>query len=176
MIFFLDLETTGLEHETNVILEIGMLAVDETTMTEVDCFSAAITHGRLGNTLANAAFENMDIIVHEMHINNGLWMDIDQRGISLRKAVKMAKKFYEKHWDGTASEIAGFNPDFDRLFLKQYAPSLEECFHYRNFDCEAFWLLEKYRTNTQRVKSDTAHRALPDCRQALALAKRWIGK
>ena len=160
----LDLETTGLDPQVDLILEIGMIAIDESTFRETASYSAVVrplSWDSLRKTLHPK--------VREMHEASGLYAAVEGEGVPLADAVDRAVAFYDKHAFGERSPLMGANPDFDRGFLRVDARQLERKFHYRNFDTNAFWLLREMLVGRDAAGTKPAapHRALGDCRLAL---------
>lgn len=167
MLICIDTETTGLCPTRDVILEIGMLAIDTNTFREVASYQAVI---RPEGWFEGKAKELMDDYVTKMHAGSGLLKDIAADEAQTHEdAVKGAIAFYHKHAWGIKSPMMGANPEFDRGFLKAQAPDLAKLFHYRNYDVNTFWLTKEFIMGKDAAgkKAATKHRSLDDCRQAL---------
>lgn len=164
-IIFLDLETTGLNPSGNLttaaVLELAMVAVEVPRFRELEHYTTPIARAP-GIPLQAGC----DDYVRKMHTESGLFADIEARGIQRGDAEKAAVAFYNRHCSGYRVALAGSNPDFDRRWLEVWMPELARKFLHRNFDVNSFFLLKEYLVG--REKSGTKHRALDDCRQAIA--------
>lgn len=186
-VIFLDLETTGgigkeLKKD-HLILEIGLLAVDVPSFSEVASWSSPIRWDQHQITQRAGDF------VLNMHTKNGLIGEIinhpqkhnsfEHGGLPIvSQAETVALQFLEA-CGGKDIELCGAGPEFDRDFLEIHMPKLAERFHYRNFDTNAFWLLRKYMGDWDGAKEQQPHRALPDCRRELQAVLdhfKWIGE
>lgn len=121
MLAWVDLETTGLDPQNDVILEIGVqLTLDDLTFVNSD--SAVIQHF---GTLA------LPDLVQKMHTKNGLLAEL-RYGEPLAEAelrmIALLQALPEP------SPMCGSSVHFDRGFLKKHMPRLEAMFHYRNID------------------------------------------
>lgn len=176
-LIFLDLETTGLDPvESNLILEIGMLAVSCPDFVEIEAWSTPVFHG--GQELVNRC----NNFVFAMHQESGLVeelrkMNAGERPRVLPKAALLeALAFFNRHAQDADRErnhkpevvLCGANPEFDRRYLKVWMPDLEKRFHYRNFDVNSLFLLRRWVFGGPAEKLGTKHRAIDDCRQAVA--------
>jgi oligoribonuclease (3'-5' exoribonuclease) len=186
-IIFLDFETTGgigkQQKKDHLILEIGLLAVDVPSFTEVASWSSPIRWDQ--HRITEAA----DDFVLKMHTKNGLISEIinhpqkhnnfEHGGLPIvQQAEKVAIQFVEAY-GGEKPELCGAGPEFDRDFMEIHMPELAERFHYRNFDTNAFWLLKKFMGDWDGQKDQQPHRALPDCRRELQAVLdhfTWIGQ
>jgi oligoribonuclease len=160
---FLDLETTGLAPSAPgaAILEIAMVVVEVPRFVEVDHFSVPVA--RLPGLKVD---HGCDEYVTKMHTESGLFADILAHGVQRQQAEDLAVAFYNRHCSGTSSYLGGSNPDFDRRWLDVWMTTLSRKLHYRNFDVNSLFILREYLTG--RVKGNAKHRALDDCRQAIA--------
>lgn len=187
-----DTETTGLKPvEKHKVLEIGLLAVEVPSFQEVASFSTPIRWAK------HVVLEDItDDFVLQMHTKNGLLSEIFNEPLphnnrangglpSIWEADAEAAEFVKKWTAGNAPawrdlpELCGAGPEFDRQYLEKHMPKLFSCFHYRNFDINAFWLLKKYMGEWDGNKDNQPHRAILDCRrelQAIIDFFAWIGQ
>lgn len=190
---FCDTETTGLARDkqgrditpSNLLLEIGMVAYDMPSMTEVEAWSTPIRWPK------HRILESItDDFVLKMHNENGLLGEIFNEphphntvaagGLpSVWEAEKMALEFLARHASGDRPEMCGANPAFEQMFFATYMPTLLNAFHYRTFDTNTFWLTRKFMGDWDGLKDRQPHRAVPDCRrefQAMIDHFTWIGE
>lgn len=187
-LIFCDLETTGLDQYApqGLVLELGLLAVSEPDFVEIDSYSTAIQW--LPEQLDAA---KMDPFVLEMHTKSGLLDEIRanpmklraQGGLPTRGQVQFeAGAFINRHAaDAMIDErgraeivLCGANPDFDRRWMQVHLPDIASKFHYRNFDINSLWLLKRWLFGGERAKFGQAHRALADCREAVATVHKFV--
>ena len=173
---FLDFESTGLNPDRDAILEIGLLALEPVTLRELAAWSCPIK--------APSAWQSYcDERVLQMHRDSGLHamltgpqslLTLEAGGLpQLEEAEQWALQFLAPFG---RSPMAGFNPSFDRAFARRWMPALERAFHYRNLDCNAFFLAEQYGLGLPGDKPPAAHRALADCRAAADRLRQWVAR
>lgn len=184
---FLDLETTGLDATAGDILEIGLVAVDR-RLQEVAHWASPVKPSR-GDSLAPPRMVDR---VREMHAGNGLLGELVSERVHLRfdagglptcaEAEAVACRFVRQFGpppDASSRPTAimcGANiGSFDRQWLKVHMPALEAMFHYRSVDTNFTFLSEQFLTGGPTLKGETRHRALDDCRQAIASVRRFFG-
>ncbi len=176
-LLFLDCETTGLDPADSELLEVGMVVVEVPTF-EIKAETHFVRHFDLKPALTKDHFKTRgggEIFIHrkvvDMHKTNGLWEACKRSQLDdYQKMDALVRAFVlEQGCDG--SVLAGANPDFDRRFLRKFLPTTERGLHYRNFDTNTFWLLQQFITGAEAVKPDCAHRAVADCKQAIAVVE-----
>lgn len=174
---FIDVETTGLDKDLQStepgmipwLLEVGVVIVETPTFEVVAKTNAVLPFKRGQGTKIHPK-------VLAMHEANGLWAECEalwaqQKGdprLSVRYSEEQRLiQFLHQH-EAAGSQLAGFKPGFDRNFLRHYMPKLERELHYRDFDCNTFWLLQSYLTGEESKREKPAsHRALDDCMDAI---------
>jgi oligoribonuclease (3'-5' exoribonuclease) len=173
---FLDVETTGLDKDLDNpepgmipwLLEVGLVIVSTPTFDVVAKTNAVLPFKRGQGTKVHPK-------VLAMHEANGLWKECETlwanqgRHESFRyEQEQRLIQFLHQH-DAVDSQLCGFKPGFDRNFLRRYMPKLEREFHYRDFDCNSFFLLQSYLTGVEPKREKPAsHRAVDDCMDAIA--------
>lgn len=165
-ILFLDTETTGLAKNlpNEKILELGLVAVSVPDFEEVAWMSDVVRTTRLD-------LMKMHPEVQTMHAHSGLWKEVEFGGVSVRALEERAIVFVLQN-GLQGSVCCGANPDFDRRFLEVHMPELNDLLHYRNFDTNSFWLYREMLTGGAPARDKGAtHRAVDDCRAALATVK-----
>jgi oligoribonuclease (3'-5' exoribonuclease) len=187
-LIFCDLETTGLDEysKTGLVLELALVAVSEPDFTEIEHYSTPIRWAP--EVLAGAG---MDPFVVDMHTRSGLLAELQadpgkhraEGGLPTRGQAQVeALAFINRHArDAMINErgqpeivMCGSNPEFDRRWLKVHMPDLAAKFHYRAFDINSLWLLKRWLLGGERAKFGQAHRALADCREAVATVHSFI--
>jgi oligoribonuclease len=164
---FLDLETTGLSPEADVILEIGIVVVDPVAWdTGRVCWSVPVKASSL-------ELLRMDDFVREMHTKSGLLSALSD-GVSVGAAETGALGFLvANNFQAKRATMAGYSLHFDRAFLHRHMPSLDKFLDYRMVDVSTIRGLASRYTDPlveQRIKAifgEPKHRAIDDCLSAI---------
>ena len=162
---WIDLEMTGLEPETDVIVEIATIITD-----------GRLDHVEPGPDLLvaapAAALEQMDDVVRAMHTKSGLLDQLEHVDRTAQEAEAETLAFIRQHVPEPAiAPLAGNSVHADRMFLRRYMPTLEAHLHYRNVDVSTLKeLARRWRPELLEqapVKSER-HRALEDINESIA--------
>lgn len=154
---FVDIETSGLDPQTEALLEVG-IAVTDVDLNIMDSGSWV-----LGLAMARAS-DLWDPHVQKMHLSNGLINECASSTLTLAAAERGILSFLYHVGKSAKFPMCGSSVHFDRAWLKLHMPVVEEWFHYRNLDISSIktavnlWTPQKAR----RSNGDAVHRALPD--------------
>lgn len=164
MLVWMDLEMTGLDHTSDVIVEIATLITD-------DDLSIVAEGPDLVVHQPDEALEGMDPFVVEMHTKSGLLEEIRSSTISLDDAGAATLEFIKSHIPepGTVP-LCGNSIGTDRRFLNSYLPAIENHLHYRSIDVSSVKELVKRwypDVDAGRTRGHGSHRALDDIRQSV---------
>lgn len=177
VMIWVDIESTGLNPNYDVPLEIGIVITDLDGNWK-DEFQRPVCLPSWGTKLVNA-----DPIVTEMHTESGLWQDLidfsaGNESISMCLPHNVDEgiiKFFEYHeLEGGIHPICGSTINFDRGFLEVYFPKTFEFFHYRNIDVSSVrGLCEKLNPELMAKFQGTKgnHRVINDIRASIDLYK-----
>ena len=171
MLFFLDIETTGLCDKEDYMLEIACVAFDGTNI--LDSVAQVIDPG-IGKPWA----DRMNDYVLDMHTKNGLLDDIDEcDGSAIEYAEEEIVDFVKSFPAGPGKPIiAGNSIQFDRRFIRSHMPDLDGILHHRMFDCSTLKMFAA--TNwpglVQARNAEPAHRALLDCLESIETYKHYV--
>ncbi|MGH7739844.1 MAG: oligoribonuclease [bacterium] len=154
---WMDMEMTGLDPKTCVILEIATLITDK----DLNLLAK-------GPVLAvhqpNAVLEAMDDWNKEHHGKSGLVKRVQQSTVSQAQAEQMTLEFVSQHCEPKTSPLCGNTIYQDRRFLLEYMPKLESYLHYRLIDVSTIKELVKrwYGPESQSPNKKQTHQALED--------------
>ena len=156
---------TGLDHTTDVIVEIATLVTDD-DLNVVAEGPDLVVHQ------PDEVLARMDPFVVEMHTRSGLLAAIKASTTTLEQAGAATLAFIKEHVpEERAVPLCGNSIGTDRRFLAAYLPEIEEYLHYRSIDVSSVKELVKrwYPTiDGGRPHKPGTHRALDDIRQSVA--------
>ena len=166
----MDLEMTGLDSRTDVIVEIATLVTDD-DLNIVAEGPDLVVHQ------PPEALANMNKVVVDMHTSSGLLDQIAASTITLEEAGAQTLAFIKQHV-GTAGTVplCGNSIGMDRRFLAAYLPEIEEWLHYRSIDVSTLkelgrrWYPEALAAAPRKA---TSHRAMDDIRESVAELAYW---
>jgi oligoribonuclease len=161
---WMDLEMTGLDPTTDVIVEIATLITDDNLDVIAEGPDLVVHQPR-------EALAGMVPVVVEMHTKSGLITEITNSTISLAEAGAQTLAFQKEHIPIERSvPLCGNSIGTDRRFLAAYLPEIEEYLHYRSVDVSTLKELAK-RWNPAILKGAPrkaeGHRALDDIRESV---------
>ena len=163
LLVWIDLEMTGLNAETDVILEIATLVTDGELRIVAEGPELAIHHD--AETLSR-----MDDWNVEHHTASGLLDRVRESEVSVVEAEAVTLAFVASHVAAQASPLCGNSVWQDRRFLVRYMPTLNDHLHYRNIDVSTVKeLARRWRPDVLAgVEKIGAHRALDDIGESVA--------
>ncbi len=165
---FLDIETTGLDPNKDVILEVAVVVTDS------DLNELVAYHYPVKYQLDNVDF--WPTVVTEMHELSGLYQDIIVDGIgapvgTVDLNLEDDLSFWKANQNWERLHLAGNSIHFDASFLKVHMPRAAALFHHRMLDISSFKLLGATVGWELVVENDNPHRALSDCYESLTSAR-----
>ena len=161
-LIWIDLEMTGLDPETDTIIEIATIVTDPQLqiLAEGPVRAIAVSQARL------AAMDEWNT---RTHTESGLVARCLEKGVGLAAAEQETLEFLAAYVPAGASPMCGNSICQDRRFLARSMPKLEAFFHYRNLDVST--LKELTRRWAPEIlegfKKDTTHMALQDIRDSI---------
>jgi oligoribonuclease len=172
-LIWIDLEMTGLDPDSDSILEIATLVTDKELNVLAEGPELAIAHPR-------ARLEAMDDWNRTTHRKTGLWNRVLESQTGMAEAEAQTLAFLARWVPAGKSPICGNSICQDRRFLVRQMPALERYFHYRNLDVSTIKeLARRWSPALLDGHSKTgAHTALSDIRESvaeLAYFRRFMG-
>jgi oligoribonuclease len=167
---WIDCEMTGLDPDTEVIVEIAVIVTDGTLERIEEGPDIVIA-------APQDALDGMVDVVQQMHAASGLTEEITASTVSVAEAEQQVLAFVRR-WvpEAGTAPLAGNSVHADRAFLRRYMPELEGYVHYRNVDVSTVKELTRrwYPDVLDRAPEKTGgHRALADIRESIS-ELRWL--
>jgi oligoribonuclease len=126
-LIWIDLEMTGLNPDSDLIIEIATIVTDKDLNI--------LAHGPvLAVHQSDEALAAMDEWNQTHHGQSGLIERVKASTINDREAERLTIEFLKLWVPENTSPICGNSIGQDRRFLYRYMPKLEAYFHYRNID------------------------------------------
>ena len=160
----MDLEMTGLDPATEVIVEIATLITDDDLNVIAEGPDLVINQ-------PEAVLSTMDPVVVEMHTKSGLLTAIRASTVTLEQAGTATLEFIKQHVaEPRTIPLCGNSIGTDRRFLARYLPEIENHLHYRSVDVSTIKeLVKRWYPGVEitRPTKSGAHRALDDVRESI---------
>ncbi len=162
-LIWIDLEMTGLDPDTDTIIEIATLVTDKDLNVLAEGPELAI-HVPLERLQA------MDDWNRNQHGKSGLWQRVLDSSVTLEQAEMATLGFLAEWVRADASPICGNSICQDRRFLYRWMPKLERFFHYRNLDVSTIKeLARRWAPDVAAgFSKESAHTALSDISDSVA--------
>lgn len=162
LLVWVDLEMTGLDPQTCVIVEIATIITDSDL--EVVAEGPNLVVHQPAETLAG-----MDPFVVKMHERSGLLERIAASNISLEEAEEASLAFVKQHCAERSSPLCGNSIWKDRQFIERYMPRFDGHLHYRNIDVSSIKeLVRRWYPKEEAPGKKESHRALDDILESIA--------
>jgi oligoribonuclease len=170
MLVWMDLEMTGLDHTSDVIVEIATLVTDD-ELNVVAEGPDLVVHQ------PEERLVGMDPVVVDMHTKSGLLDAIRASTTTLEEAGAATFEFIKQHVPTPRTvPLCGNSIGMDRRFLAAYLPEIEAWLHYRSIDVSTLkelarrWYPSEFSAAPRKA---TAHRALDDIVESVAELRYW---
>ena len=162
-LIWIDLEMTGLNPDTDVIIEIATIVTDSDLNVLAEGPTLAVRQPQ-------AVMDAMDDWNTRQHGNSGLTARVLTSDIDMAEAEGQTIAFLEQWVPKGASPMCGNSICQDRRFLWRGMPQLEAFFHYRNLDVSTVKeLAKRWRPEiADGVKKSSSHLAMDDIRDSIA--------
>ena len=159
---WLDLEMTGLELETDVIIEIATIITDGDLNIIAEGPDIVIHQ-------SNEIMDNMNEWCTRQHGLSGLTAAVKSSQVTTAEAERQTLAFISQYVEEGKSPLCGNSIGQDRRFLEKYMPKLGSFVHYRNIDVSTVKELARRWKPELLVDKDktSAHRSLSDIHQSI---------
>lgn len=161
-LIWLDCEMTGLDPETDRLLEIAVVITGPDLLPRVEGPVLAIHQ-------SDAALDAMDAWNKGTHGRSGLINRVKASATTDADAEAQVLEFIRKYLPKGASPMCGNSIGQDRRFLVRYMPKLHAYFHYRNLDVSTLKeLAKRWRPEVYKAfKKHQRHTALADVHESI---------
>jgi oligoribonuclease len=161
-LIWIDLEMTGLNPETDLIIEIATVITDKYLNILAEGPALAVHQ-------PDAALLAMDDWNQKHHGESGLIDRVKASKISAEDAESMTIEFLKDWVPERTSPMCGNTIGQDRRFLVRYMPKLEAYFHYRSIDVSTLKeLAARWAPGLKDgFKKETKHEALADILESI---------
>jgi oligoribonuclease len=162
-LIWIDTEMTGLNPETDVLLEVALVVTDDNLVPTSEGFSWVIY--QTPDMLAR-----MNDTVRALHTHSGLVAEVQKSTITIEEVERALIDHISVYCDRSEGILCGNSVWQDKLFLKRYMPRVIDYLHYRILDVTAFkvaigrWYADDPRSIFPKKN---AHRALDDIYESI---------
>jgi oligoribonuclease len=161
-LIWVDMEMTGLEPDTDVVIEIASIVTDSNlnTLAEGPVIALHQSDQRL------AAMDEWNTTHHN---RSGLVDRVRASEENEQSATEQTIAFLQQWVPEGVSPMCGNSICQDRRFMARHLPQLESYFHYRNLDVSTLKILmNNWRPDLiAGIKKTGAHLALDDIRESI---------
>jgi oligoribonuclease len=156
-----DLEMTGLDVNTNAIIELGII-ITGPDLKPIAEYEAAVWQ-------PEESLLRMEPFVKDMHTRNGLLDRVRKSDVSLRTAEKEAMHLLLEHTECGEGILSGNSIHTDRAFINRYMPGFDRALHYRMVDVSSLKIITRawFPSAPGRSKVDASHTVLADLRASI---------
>jgi oligoribonuclease len=161
-LIWIDMEMTGLQPDSDRIIEMALLVTDAQLNIIADG-PVLVIHQ------PDAVLEAMDSWNRGTHAKTGLVERVRASSVSEAQAERAALDFLAQHVPPSISPMCGNSICQDRRFLARWMPQLEAYFHYRNVDVSTLKeLLRRWKPEALKgFTKEGKHEALADILESI---------
>ena len=163
---WLDMEMTGLNPDTDRIIELAVVITDAKLDTVAES-PVLVVHQ------ADAVLDAMDDWNKGTHGRSGLIAKVKASQTDEAQAQAQMLAFIQQHVPARTSPMCGNSICQDRRFMARHMPQLEAYFHYRNLDVSTLKeLARRWKPELAKgVVKNGKHEALADIYESIAEMK-----
>lgn len=162
-LIWIDMEMTGLEPETDRVIEIATLITDADLNILAEGPVVAVHQ-------SDSVLAAMDEWNQRTHGESGLVARVRASRSDEADAEQQTLDFLREYAETGSSPMCGNSVHQDRRFLVKYMPTLEAFFHYRNLDVSTVKeLARRWRPELpEGFNKKSTHQALDDIRDSVS--------
>jgi oligoribonuclease len=159
---WIDLEMTGLDPDSDRIIEIATVITDKDLIVLDEGPVCAINQ-------PDAVLEAMDEWNTRQHNASGLVERVRGSSVTEHEAEQQTLAFLRRYVDQGSSPMCGNSICQDRRFLVRHMPELATFFHYRNLDVSSFKIVTQLWAPelSARFEKQSTHLALADIHDSI---------
>ena len=160
-LIWIDMEMTGLQPDSDRVIEIAMLVTDSQ-------LNIIATGPALVVRQPDEVLDAMDSWNKSTHAKTGLIERVRASTLSEAEAERQALEFLAAHVPANTSPMCGSSICQDRRFLVRWMPRLEAYFHYRNLDVSTLKeLVRRWKPELKSFSKEGKHEALADILESI---------
>src|SRR6187401_3484363 len=159
---WIDMEMTGLQPDSDRVIEIAMLVTDP-QLNVLATGPVLVVHQ------PDSVLDAMDSWNKSTHAKSGLIEKVRASTLPEAYAARQAIEFLSAHVPASASPMCGNSICQDRRFLARWMPRLEAHFHYRNLDVSTLKeLVRRWKPEAMKgFAKEGKHEALADILESI---------
>jgi oligoribonuclease len=159
---WIDMEMTGLQPDSDRVIEIAMLVTDP-QLNVLATGPVLVVHQ------PDSVLDAMDSWNKSTHAKSGLIEKVRASTLTEADAERQAVQFLSAHVPASASPMCGNSICQDRRFLARWMPRLEAHFHYRNLDVSTLKeLVRRWKPEAAKgFAKEGKHEALADILESI---------
>ena len=160
-LIWIDMEMTGLQPDSDRVIEIAMLVTDP-QLTVLATGPVLVVHQ------PDSVLDAMDSWNKSTHAKSGLIEKVRASTLAEADAERQALEFLAAYVPASASPMCGNSICQDRRFLARWLPRLEAHFHYRNLDVSTLKeLVKRWKPELKGFAKEGKHEALADILESI---------
>ena len=160
-LIWIDMEMTGLQPDSDRIIEIATLVTDP-QLNVIATGPVLVIHQ------PDEVLDAMDSWNKSTHAKTGLIERVRASALAEAEAEREALQFVAAHVPANTSPMCGNSICQDRRFLARWMPRLESHFHYRNLDVSTLKeLVRRWKPDLKAFSKEGKHEALADILESI---------
>lgn len=169
-LIWIDLEMTGLDSNTDCIIEIATAITDKELNLLAEGPVIAIFQ-------EESILQGMDEWNTRQHGKSGLLDRVRKSEYSMADAERMTIEFLQEYVPANTSPMCGNSICQDRRFLYRLMPELEKYFLYRNLDVSTVKeLVKRWTTGKDQFVKNASHLAMDDIHDSIEELQHYRAK